>query len=51
MGREQGHGLGHVPPRGGRSHPEPGRDLRERLSFPQVNKDQEGLLARVELAP
>jgi hypothetical protein len=40
-----------VPPGGRGADTEPGRQLGERLAFTQVGEDQEGLLARVQLAP
>ena len=50
-GREQGHGLLHVPPGRRGADPEPGREPGERLAFAQVGQDQERLLAGIELPP
>ena len=50
-GREQGRGLLHVSPGRRGADLEAGRQVGERLAFPQVDQDEKGLLARVELAP
>ena len=46
---EQRDRLLHVPPGSGRADPEPGREAGERLTFAQVDQDQEGLLPEVQL--
>jgi hypothetical protein len=43
-------GFRHPPGRGG-ADPEPGREAGERLAFPQVDQDKEGLLGGVQLPP
>ena len=48
---EQFHGLVRVPPSCGPADPEPGRQLGERLAFPQVSQDEQGLLPGAELPP
>jgi hypothetical protein len=50
-GGQQGYGLARVPPGRGGAHREPGGQVRECLAFAQVNQDQQGLPAGVQLAP
>ncbi len=50
-GREQVHGLVHISPGRRDTDPEPGRELGERLAFPQVDQDEQGLLPGVQLPP
>ena len=50
-GGQQRDSLGHVPPGGRRAYPESGRDLRERLSFAQVDEHEQGLLPGIQLPP
>ena len=50
-GRQQAGDLGDVPLGGGGAHPEPGRQLSERLALVQVGQHQQRLLGGRGLAP